>query len=66
MTGVEAREAMLSRTPVHYNGIDFIRITAITYRPGTNGEILVTAELLDKCKHSVTIANVRDVTTKDD
>lgn len=66
MTGPEAREAMLSRTPVHYNGIDFICITAITYRTGPVGDINVTLELLDKCKHSVTIANIKDVTIKGD
>lgn len=64
MTGAEAREAMLTRKPVQYSGIDFIRITAITYRPGANGEINVTLELLDKCKHSVTIANIKDVILK--
>lgn len=62
MTNLEAKDAMLNRTPVICNGITYRCISAIIYRPSDSGEINVTVELLDKSNHSVTITNPKDVT----
>ena len=61
MTGAEARDAMLSRSHVQYNGITYKYISAIIYRCGANNDILVSAELMDKNQNSVTIARLQDV-----
>lgn len=65
MTNQEARDAMLNRSPVVHKGLEFSRISAIIYRPTEDGGIRVTVELADKCGHSVTIANTKDVTLSD-
>lgn len=61
MTNIEAKDAMLNRTPVNCNGITYSRISAIIYRPGDYGEVEVTVELLDKSGHSITITTPKDV-----
>lgn len=61
MTNQEARDAMLGKSPVVHNGLKYSCISAIIYRPTEDGGIRVTAELIDKCGHSVTIASVKDV-----
>ena len=61
MTNAEARDAMLSKTPVVHNGLKYSRISAIIYRPTEDGGIKVTVELASPCGHSVTIANTKDV-----
>ena len=61
MTGAEAREAMLSQSPVEYSGIQYRYISAIIYRSDKNGNLMISAELLDKNKNSVTIVRLQDV-----
>ena len=61
MNNAEARDAMLGKSPVVHNGLKYSCISAIIYRPTEDGGIRVTAELTDKCGHSVTIASVKDV-----
>jgi hypothetical protein len=63
MNNDEAKTALFRRTPVTYNGIEYLCITAITYRVNTNGELIISAELLDKNRRSVTIAQLKDVIT---
>lgn len=55
MTNEELKEAFLSGQPVESGGIVYSCISAIIYRKDKSG-IYVTAELLDKCGHSVSIA----------
>ena len=63
MTNTEAKNALFNRTPVTYNGIEYLYITAIIYRVDSNNELVISAELLDKNKRSVTIAQLKDVNT---
>ena len=63
MTNAEAKTALFNRTPVTYNGIDYLCIKAIIYRVDSNNELIISAELLDKTKRSVTIAQLKDVIT---
>ena len=63
MTNSEAKEALKNRTPIIYNNIEYLYISAIIYRYDKNNTLVVSAELADKCKHSVTIAQLKDVMT---
>ena len=63
MTNAEAKEALKNRTPVIYNNIEYLYISAIIYRYDKNNNLVISAELADKCKHSVTIAQLKDVMT---
>ena len=63
MTNSEAKEALKNRTPVIYNNIEYLYISAIIYRYDDNRNLVISAELVDKCKHSVTIAQLKDVIT---
>ena len=63
MTNSEAKEALKNRTPVIYNNIEYLYISAIIYRYDNNRNLVISAELVDKCKHSVTIAQLKDVIT---
>lgn len=63
MTNSEAKTALTNRTPVTYNGIEYAYISAIIYRCGGSGEIIISVELTDKNKRSVTIASIKDVIT---
>lgn len=63
MTNSEAKTALQNRTPVTYNGINYAYISAIIYRRGGSGEIIISAELTDKNERSVTIASIKDVIT---
>lgn len=64
MTNSEAKEALFHRTPVMYNGIKYTYISAIIYR-NANNTLLISAELVDKSKRSVTIAKIKDVSVYD-
>ena len=63
MTNSEAKEALKNRTPVIYNNIEYLYISAIIYRYDKNLNLVISAELADKCEHSVTIAQIKDVIT---
>lgn len=63
MTNDEAKTALFKRAPVVCNGIEYLCISAITYRVNSNNELIISAELLDKNKHSVTVAQLKDVIT---
>lgn len=58
MTNEELKQALLDGQPVILTlGDGFMaeyeKVTAIVYR-AKNGRVLVSAEVLDKCRHSVT------------
>jgi hypothetical protein len=60
VTNTEAKQALFDRTPITYNGIKYDHISAIIYRHDGNN-LVISAELADKNKHSVTIAQLKDV-----
>ena len=66
MTNAEAKEALINRTPVIYNDIEYLYISAIIYRYDRNKNLLISAELTDKTQRSVTIAQLKDVITNYD
>lgn len=61
MTIEEIREAFLQETPVTFGGIDYEKVSALIYRK-EGGKVVVSAEMLDKCKNSVTIASPLRIT----
>ena len=63
MTNNEAKIALQNRTPVVFNGIEYLYISAIIYRYDKNHNLVISAELTDKNQRSVTIAQLKDVIT---
>ena len=63
MTNLDAKSAMLHRTPVTYNGINYSCISAIIYRYDKDNNLQISVELTDKNNRSVTIAQIKDVIT---
>ena len=61
MTNEDAKIALLYKYPVTYNGVNYSYISAIIYRYDKNNNLLISAELTDKTKHSVTIAQLKEV-----
>jgi len=60
MTNSELKAALLSGEPVMRLGIRYSCVSAIIYR-AYRGEIHITAELRDRCDHSVTIVHAKEV-----
>ncbi len=66
MTNEEAKEAFFSGAPIihkdDYRHINtrYSYISAIVYRR-INGRVCVSAELADRCGHSVTMAPVKNI-----
>ena len=63
MTNEEAKLALKNRTPVLFNNTEYLYISAIIYRYDKNRNLVISAELTDKNKRSVTIAQLKDVIT---
>lgn len=63
MTNNEAKIALKNHTPVVFNGIEYLYISAIIYRYDKNKNLVISAELTDKNTRSVTIAQLKDVIT---
>lgn len=61
MTNEEVKQAFFSGVPVQVKEIEYKRISAIIYRLDREKKLIVSAELQDKCGHSVTIARVQDI-----
>ena len=59
----QAKTALINRTPVTHNGINYSYISALIYRCNARGEIIISAELMDKSNRSITIAQLKDVNT---
>ena len=59
MTNEEAKNAFLSGVAVKCKGIRYKCISAIIYRKDKNGNVLVSAEMIEA--HSVTIALTKDI-----
>ena len=65
MTGEEAKNALLARSPVvfDYPGLGpiiYAEIYAIRYTRGKNG-VAISLELYDKNKNSITVAPMKEV-----
>ena len=65
MTNEEGKTALFKRTPVIFNNVEYLYITKIIYSVDENYNLLISAELLDKNKRSVTIAQLKDVISND-
>ena len=63
MTNDEAKNALLARSPVTYKNTEYSYISAIIYRYDKHNNFIISAELMDKNKHSVTIAKIKEVRT---
>ena len=61
MTNEEAKLALIQRTPVIFKNIEYSYISAILYRYDKNDNLIISVELTDKNKRSVTIAQLKDV-----
>lgn len=61
MTNDEAKQAFFARVPVIWKGIKYSYISAIIYRFDSYGNLVVSAELFDKCGYSVTVARTCDL-----
>ena len=60
MTNDELKAAFMDETPVMHGGIQYLKVSAIIYRK-RDGKVIVDAELLDKNRNSVTIADPKRV-----
>ncbi len=56
MTQSEAKAAFLAGEPITYGGITYLHISGLIYRL-QDGKTVLKLELVDKCLHSVTIAD---------
>jgi len=64
MSNEELKDALFRGCPVKYNGIVYLRVSAIIYR-NCAGKLLLSAELLDRNQNSVTVVppqKVQEVT----
>ena len=61
MSNEEAKQAFFAGAPVIWKEIVYARISAIIYRLDRYGHLIVSAELQDKCGHSLTIARVQEL-----
>lgn len=67
MTNAELKDAMMAEEPVICGGIEYKCISALIYRKSESGSgVRVQAELLDKSKNSVSIADPKWVERKGD
>lgn len=65
MNNQELKESLLQHAPVSFRGVGYARVSAIIYR-AVNGQISVSAELMDKSGKSVTIADPKFITKEVD
>ena len=61
MTNNEAKGALFTRSPVTYKNTEYSYISAIIYRSDKNNNLIISAELMDTNKRSVTIAKIKEV-----
>lgn len=55
MTNEELKTALLTQVPVMHDGIEYKCVSGILYRKNPEGGIRIEAELMDRCRHSVSI-----------
>lgn len=61
MTNEEAKQAFFARVPVMWQGILYSKISKIIYSLDREGQLIVSAELLDRRSNSVNITRVQDI-----
>ena len=61
MTHEEAKQAYLDMVPVWHNGIEYPYIHARKIQRNKNGKHIMLLELMDKCGHSITVAQCEKV-----
>jgi len=66
VTHEEAKKAWFAKVPVVSGGIKYTKINALIYKLSDKNEIIVSAELLDKCGNSVTITKIDNVEVAND
>ena len=62
MTNAEAKQAYLDMIPVWCDGIEYAYIHARKIQRDSKGNHVMVLELMDKCKHSITVARAERVT----
>lgn len=62
MTNAEAKQALINRTPVMYDGIKYHRIKELVYWVDDNDTFHISATLLDKNRNSSVRPEIKDVT----
>lgn len=70
MTNDELKQALLNKRPVILNTpltgkIEYDFVSAIIYRVNKDDKLDISAELTDKCGHSVTIADPKHIQYKE-
>lgn len=74
MTNEELKEALINRRPIVANitvspprisKIEYAFVSAIIYRRNNRGGFDVSAEIMDKCLHSVSIVDPKDISYKE-
>ena len=71
MSNEELKEALVSRRPIilrlaSLGDLEYAYVSAIIYRTDAAGKIFVQAECMDKCLHSVTVADPRSIFFKEE
>lgn len=61
MTNAEAKQALIKRTPVTYNGIKYHRIKELVYWLDDNDTFHISAVLLDSNKRTTVRTQIKDV-----
>lgn len=61
MTNAEAKEALFSGASVKHKDIRYKCISAIIYRKGEDGALMISAEMIATSGNSVTIARIKDI-----
>lgn len=61
MSNEEAKQALLNRTPVMYNGIEYLRVLELVYWIDESDNFHISATLLDKNRHSSVRPEIKDV-----
>lgn len=70
MSNEELKEALVSRRPIivrlaSLGDIEYTYVSAIIYRTDAEGKIYLQAECMDKCLHSVTVVDPKQVFFKE-
>lgn len=70
MTNEELKEALINRRPVIASTpltgeIEYAYVSAIIYRRNKRGGVDISAEIMDKCLHSVSIVDPKNIQYKE-
>lgn len=70
MTNEELKEALMNRRPIIaciplLGKIEYAYVSAITYKRNEQGGVNITAQLMDKCLHSVLEIDPKHIAYKD-